>query len=135
MDAIQAARELGKAIQQDDRHKRIMAAQEKNDNDTELQDAIGAFNLKRTQLNAEIQKTDKDQDQIKLLDAELKAMYSQIFENENMAEFAAAKSEMEALLSQINQVITGSASGFDPETIDIEAHDCGGSCASCAGCH
>lgn len=135
MDAIQAARELGKAIQQDERHIRIMSAQAKNDADEALQDAIGAFNLKRTQLNAEIQKTDKDQDKIKLLDAELKTMYSKIFENGNMIEFAAAKAEMEALLAQVNQIITGSASGLDPDAIDIDAESCGGSCASCAGCH
>lgn len=134
MDVIQAARELGKAMQADERYKRIAEAQENNDTDKGLQDAIGAFNLKRTQLNAEVQKSDKDAEKIKEMDTELKAMYAKIFENPNMIVFTKAKKEMEEMISHINAIVGGSASGQDPDLIDpFEA--CGGDCGGCAGCH
>ena len=47
MDAIKAARELGKAIQNDERYKAYIEAKKANDADDELQQLIGEFNLKR----------------------------------------------------------------------------------------
>lgn len=134
MDVIQAARDLGKAIQADERFIRMRKAQALNDSDMGLQDAISAFNLKRTQLNAEIQKTEKDQKTVKKLDAELKGMYSDIFANDNMREFSAAKADMEEMISHINAIVSGSASGSDPDQID-PVSACAGDCSGCAGCH
>jgi len=134
MDVISAARELGKAIQADERYTRLTIAQEKNDADKALQDAIGAFNLQRTQLNAEVQKAEKDTERIKELDAELKEMYQKIFENANMKEFTAAKSGMEEMIGHINVIISGSASGQNPDGIDPFASNCGSGCSSCSGC-
>ena len=50
MDVIKTARELGKAIQADERFIRYAKARLANDNDTELQNAIGNFNIKRMEL-------------------------------------------------------------------------------------
>lgn len=133
MDAIQAARELGKAIQSDARYMRVMQAQENNDRDKNLQDQIGAFNILRSQLNAEVQKDDKDTDKIKEMDTNLKAMYAKIFENENMREFSDARDEMQEMLTFVNQIVSGSAGGQDPETIEFQ-QSCGGDCGGCAGC-
>ena len=47
MDAIQAVRELGKAIQEDERYIEYAKAKKANDEDTELQNLIGEFNLIR----------------------------------------------------------------------------------------
>ena len=47
MTVIEQARELGKAIQTDERYIRYMKASEINDTDTEIQNRIGEFNLKR----------------------------------------------------------------------------------------
>lgn len=134
MDAILAARELGKAIQADPRYTRIMKAQDINDSDTVLQEAIAAFNLKRNQLNAEVQKEDKDAELIKEMDTELKAMYAEIFENKNMREFSDARTDMEEMLTFINQIVSGSATGENPDTIEMQ-HECGGECGGCSGCH
>lgn len=134
MDVIKAARELGKAIQSDDRYKRMSVAQRNNDADKELQDMIGSFNMKRAQLNAEVQKSDKDTEKIKEMDAEIKAAYANIFENENMIEYTNSKREMEEMINHINAIVSGSTSGQDPDEIDPFA-SCGGDCGGCAGCH
>jgi len=134
MDVISAARTLGNAIQADERFKRLITSQEKNDADKDLQDAISAFNLQRTQLNAEVQKPEKDTEKIKELDAELKEMYQKIFENPNMKEFSEAKSDMEEMIGHINTIISGSASGQDPDSIDPFAANCASGCGGCTGC-
>ena len=47
MDVIKEARNLGKAIQSDPRFLRYAKARLANDDNSELQDAIGNFNLVR----------------------------------------------------------------------------------------
>lgn len=133
MDAIQAARDLGKAIQTDERYLRIRKAQERSDSDTELQKAIEGFNQLRAELNGEIQKEDKDTERIKEMDADLKAMYRDIFDNANMQEFTAARDEFQQMLTFVNQIINGSASGEDPAFIQFQ-DSCGGDCGGCSGC-
>lgn len=60
MDVIAMARQLGKALQQDEGYLRLMVAQQQNDADETLQALIGKFNLARINLNTELNKTDKD---------------------------------------------------------------------------
>jgi cell fate (sporulation/competence/biofilm development) regulator YlbF (YheA/YmcA/DUF963 family) len=134
MDVITAARALGRAMQADERFKNIIKAQANNDADKALQDEISAFNMKRTQLNAELQKQEKDTEIIKELDAELKDMYAKIFENPNMKAYSQAKAGMQEMIDQVNKIIGDSAAGEDPDSIDPTAISCGGDCGGCAGC-
>lgn len=85
MDVIATARQLGKAIQQDERYLRLMVAQQMNDSDEELQSLIGKFNLKRIDLNGEINKSEKDQEKITAINGEVKELYAQIMANKNMS--------------------------------------------------
>ena len=135
MDAvINAARSLGKIIQADERYVRYMAAQEANEKDQALQLMIENFHGIRLELSQESGKAEKDQERISRLDTQLKKLYADIFANENMLEITEARQDMEGLLGFVNQIITGSGSGMDPETIEYSS-SCGGSCASCAGCN
>ena len=56
MDIITQARELGKAIQQEESYIRLQEVQTKAAADTELQSLIGEFNLKRMAINNEASK-------------------------------------------------------------------------------
>lgn len=56
MDVIELARELGKAIQQDERFLAMQIARQNSDNDDELQQLIGEFNLKRWPLTMKLPK-------------------------------------------------------------------------------
>ena len=133
MDAIQSARELGKTIQNDDIFIKMMAAQQRSDEDAQLQEMIVRFNQIRMDLNEEIQKPDKDQEEVSRLDKSMKDLYQKIFQNENMAGYTAARNEMEQMLAFVNQIITGSAQGLDPDTIEFQ-ESCGGDCGGCSGC-
>ena len=61
MDVIELARELGKAIQQDERFLAMQIARQNSDNDDELQQLIGEFNLKRMAINKLQKKTEMKQ--------------------------------------------------------------------------
>ncbi len=135
MDIIEMTRALGKAIQADDRYIAYNLAKQANDDDEQLQNLIGAFNLKRLELNMEMGKEDKNQEHIAELDEVIRDLYKQIMENPKMKVYNATKTAMDDLLNQINTIITMSANGADPETCDVTTASCSGDCGSCGGCH
>ena len=135
MDIITKARELGKEIQADERYVAYMAAKNKSDNDSALQEMINEFNLLRMNLSTEINKgADADEDKKADLDKQIRDLYAKIMSNENMTAYAAAKEELDEAIRKVSTIIMMSAEGADPETCDVE-HSCGGNCSSCGGCH
>ena len=88
MDVITLARELGKALQQEETYINWQNAQHVADADTELQQLIGEFNLKRMIINDEAGKKDRDQE------------------------------KLTHVLNRVNAIIQQSAQGADPDTAD-----------------
>ena len=134
MDAIQLARELGKAIQQDPRYAIFREAEKTNDADMELQKMIEDFNNMKTELNAEMSKPEKDSAKIQELDEKFKNLYNDIINRPDMVVYNEAKNKLDKLLSFVNQIIVGSVNGQDPDEIE-EQIACTGSCSGCSGCH
>ena len=133
MDIMEMTRELGKALQNDDRYIAYSLSKQACDNDEELQKQISSFDDLRSQLNTEIIKEDKDTDKIKELDQSIKDTYQKIMSNRNMVVFTGAQSALESLVSNINQIITLCANGEDPATCEPST-GYSGSCATCGGC-
>lgn len=133
MDMIAMAKQLGHAIQEDNRYIAYRAALQKSEEDKELQDLIGRFNLKKMQLNTEVSKSEKDAQKVETLENEVRGLYRDIMSNNSMVMFQEAKNELDGALSYINQIITASANGQDPDT--VEQSSCNGSCSGCSGCH
>ena len=135
MDIIGLAREIGKELQKDDRYLSLQLAKQNSDDDQQLQNLIGEFNLKRMAINNEAQKEEQDQEKMQALNQELRSVYAQIMQNQNMTAYNSAKEELDALLKRVSAIIGQSADGEDPETTDLEESSCGGDCGSCGGCH
>lgn len=136
MDVIAIARQLGKAIQEEEAYKKLVAATAANDANAELQEDIEKFNLLRLQLNEEISKQDADKDKIENLQKELSELYEKVTADPNMIAFNDARTELESLLDKVNQIINAATNGEDPDTFEIHDHSsCGGNCSSCGGCH
>ena len=135
MDVIELARELGKAIQQDERFLAMQIARQNSDNDDELQQLIGEFNLKRMAINNEAAKENRDEAKLQQLNSELRETYAKVMQNKNMNAYNEAKELMDNMLKRINAIISISAEGGDPEIADLTEDTGGGSCSSCAGCH
>lgn len=134
MDVIEQVRNLGKAIQQDDRFIRYAKAKLANDSDKELQAAIGEFNITRMELDREFQDEQKDEDKVKELNEKLRKIYGDIMSAPAMVEYNTAKADLDVMVNEINTIISKSLDGEDPETCDT-ASGCTGSCSTCGGCH
>lgn len=132
---LEMAKDLGHAIQQDERFVRVQMAQNRADEDAALQELIGEFNLKRMALNAESSKSDGEQDTEKLgvLNEELREVYAKVMANESMMTYQAAKAELDKLTNGISAILNMAAQGLNPD--DYSEHSCGGNCGSCGGCH
>ena len=135
MDIIEMTRELGRALQNDERYIAMVTARQASDEDEALQEAIGEFNLKRMAISNEAQKDDRNEETLQRLNAEFRAVYQEIMENEHMLRYNDAKNEFDALLQRMTGILSLCADGEDPETCDYDAASCGGNCSSCAGCH
>ena len=81
MDVIEQVRNLGKAIQADERFVRYAKARLANDNDKELQAAIGEFNIIRMQLDKEISSDEKDDAKVTELNEKLYAKKAEELKN------------------------------------------------------
>ena len=110
-----------------------MAAKEKNDNDADLQQQIGDFNLLKMQLDAEYEKEDKDEAKILEINEKIVALYNEIVSSESMSEYNAAYEAYRALTDKISNILLMCENGEDPETCEPSA--CTGNCSSCGGCH
>lgn len=133
MDIIQMTRELGKAMQNDERYVKMRMAQQQSDEDQVLQELIGQFNLQRMQINAEAQKDERDEEALRQLNAQLRTTYANIMDNPHMVAYNEAKQDFDVLLRQVTAIIGLCADGEDPDTCDYEAA-CSGNCEGCAGC-
>ncbi len=134
MTTVELARELGKSLQKEEKYLNLKVAQQNSDEDKALQDAIGEFNLKRMAINNEAQKENRDEDKLAELNKELREIYGTVMQNENMAAYNNAKTELDTLVQRVIGIITLCAEGEDPETCEYTPASCGGSCSSCAGC-
>ena len=128
------ARELGKAIQQDERFIRYAKARLANDSDSALQEAIGQFNIARMELDREVNSENKDDEKVKLLNENLRKVYGDIMSSPAMVEYNTAKAELDTMVNEVNVIISKSIDGEDPETCDLHS-GCTGSCSTCGGCH
>lgn len=135
MNIIALARELGKAIQQEESYIKLHEVQDKADADTELQSLIGEFNLKRMSINNEASKKERDQEKLSQLNTEMREVYSKIMSNENMIAYNSAKEEFDAVANRVLAIVQQSAEGADPDTADYSQSSCSGSCETCGGCH
>ena len=139
MDIIEKARELGRAIQQDERFIRYAKARLANDDNKELQDAIGNFNLVRMELDREANSETKSDDKIKELkvtelNEKLRKIYSDIMSTPAMTEYNTAKAALDSMVNEVNVIISKCVDGEDPDTCDTST-GCTGSCSTCGGCH
>ena len=106
MDVIELTRELGKAIQQDDRFIAYNLAKQANDNDEGLQADMDRFSKLRADLGSAMSAEEPDRDNIAALDKELKEVYGRIMKNPNMIVFEGAQQNLENLVNNIQQIIT-----------------------------
>ena len=133
-DIIEMAREIGRQLQKDELYLKLELARQQSEEDEELQNAIGEFNLKRMAINNEASKADRSDEKMQQLNAEMRHAYAIIMSNENMIAYNEAKAEFDGVVNRVLAIINQSAQGADPETADYTQSSCSGSCETCGGC-
>ncbi len=135
MDCIDLFKRAAVALQTDPRYLALDQARKANDNDENLQNLIGEFNLARMDLNNEIGKSERDDARITELNEKVNNLYGQIMGDEGMTAYNEAKRECENLVNYIDAIINTAMNGGDPMTVQEPSASCTGSCSTCGGCH
>lgn len=135
MTVLDAVRNLGESIQEDERFLRYAKAKLANDKDAELQELIGKFNMVRMNLDEVMTAETRDEAKVQELNEELRRVYTDIMSKDSMVEYNSSKADLDSLLNDVNSVIMQCVDGADPKTVEPETHSCSGSCDSCGGCH
>lgn len=137
MDIIKLTRELGKAIQQDERYLKFVAAREVNEADTELNDLVGKMQLIHMSYQHEASKEDANEQKLQAYEEEFMGIREKIIANPNMANYEAARMAIDEMMNHIVGILTECIKGEDPETCEPpQEHSCSGNCSSCGSdCH
>ena len=89
MTVIEATRELGKAIQADERYTMLMAAKEANDKDDALNALIGKLNLIQMSYQHEAE-GEANEEKMNAYDKEFREVYTEVMANANMRNYEEA---------------------------------------------
>ena len=132
---IEMTRALGRAIQMSEQYLALENARRVNDQDENLQDLIGRFNLAKMNLNNELSREGgPDSEKVAGYNNEVQLAYAEIMDHPGMTRYSEASVGMNSLMTYINAILTTAVTGGNPDTV-TQPEECSGSCDSCAGCH
>ena len=136
MDVIEITRQLGEAIQRDDRYIAFMEAKRANEEDMELNAMIGKLNLVQMAYQNESGKESPDESKLESMDREFQQLYGDIMLNENMKRYEERKQTVDDMMNYLIGILSQCVNGADPATCEPVSADgeCTGSCSTCGGC-
>ena len=136
MDVIEITRQLGEAIQQDERYIAFMEAKRANEEDMELNAMIGKLNLVQMAYQNESGKEAPDEKKLEEMDNEFRQLYGDIMLNENMKRYEEKKQTVDDMMNYLIGILSQCVNGADPATCEPVSADgeCTGSCSTCGGC-
>ena len=129
-------RELGKAIQEDERFIALQAAAKANDADEKLQQQMQEMQLISLKYQQEAQKGEESsEERIAELQEEYQKLYTEIMSGETMQAYQKAAAEMEEMAKYISGMIGLFFDGQDAATCELPPEECTHDCCTCGGCH
>ena len=134
MDIIKLTRELGAAIQQDERYLRFSKARENNEKDEELLGLMGQIQQLQMAYQQEAASENADSAKMAVFERQFNEVYDKFMENDNMKEYEAARHEIDELMNYVMQILGLCVNGADPMTCEPEVHEHGCDC-DCDSCH
>ena len=130
-DVIKIARELGKAIQKNEKYLNYVEARKANDADEELTSLMSKINLIQASYQQEASREDASEDKMRAYDEEFRQVYSQIMMNKTMQNFEAVRKELDDMMNYITGILALCVNGQDPDTCEPAPAGCTGSCSTC----
>ncbi len=134
MDAITMFKQAAAQLQQEEAYLYFAHARQQNDDDADLQEKIGAFNLVRMELQQAMAGDEEQSAKSEELNNKLSEMYNEIMATDAMKNYNEAKQGMDVVMNYINAIIQAAMNGEDPMQVE-EPQGCTGDCSSCGGCH
>ena len=136
MDVVAITRQLGAAIQEDERYKNFVARKEASEKDPEVKDMMAKIEEIRTQFQAESMNASPDEKVMSKLDKDFQNVYTALMCTDVMAAYEESRQEIDNMMNYLMQILYLCVNGEDPQTCEPqpEGGDCTGSCSSCAGC-
>ena len=128
MNIFELAAQLGEALKNDVRLKRLEAAKTAYESDPELQKALVEYGVQQQALQVEITRQERDTVFIDTIQARIDELYKQIMEHPAFVELNEAQADVNVLMNEVNATITYHITGEKPSSC---THDC----SSCGGCH
>ncbi len=135
MDVINAARNLGTAMQEDERFVEYAKAKLALDKDEALNEKVGEFNIARMNIERMSAEENRDEEKFKEANLKLREIYDSIMSNDTMKAYNTAKEGVDKMMNDIMAILQMCSEGADPQTCEIPEGGCTGSCSTCAGCH
>ena len=105
MDIIEITRQLGAAIQQDERYLAYHEARKTNEADTDLNDLINKIQLIHMSYQHEAAKDDANEEKLAAYDKEFTEVYQAVMANENMQKYEAARQAVDEMMNHITGIL------------------------------
>ncbi|MBS7298496.1 MAG: YlbF family regulator [Eubacteriales bacterium] len=125
MTLLEKAHELGEMIQESPEMQALKAAEAAQESDTNAQELLKEFNLKRMNLVRDMQAEKITREEATKKNSE--AFSEMVEKSETIKAYVEAKKDFDAVVQQINGIINFYITGQDPNC----THDC----STCGGCH
>lgn len=133
-NVIKETRVLGAAIQDTDCFKNIKKAQEALDADANVQLAMSKIEGLQAKYQEEVAKEAPDQDVLTQIDSDFQAAYAEMTKSPVVAEFEAARQELDGMMNKVMEILYLCVNGEDPATCKPADHGECGSCSCCSSC-
>ena len=125
MTLLEKAHELGEMIQESPEMQALKTAEAAQEADSEAQELLKAFNLKRMNLVRDMQAEKITREEATKLNSD--AFSEMVESSATIKAYVEAKKDFDAVVQQINGIINYYITGQDPNC----THDC----STCGGCH
>ena len=129
MEIFDKARELGEAIVTSNEYKTLKLAEAKQEQDEEAMKLLKDYSDLRKTLGEEIGKGDVSKERMEEIRSAVEEAYEKVTTNDTIVEYLNAQSAFQAIIDQMNAILSYHITGQLPG-------GCSGSCATCGGgCH
>ena len=127
MSIYELASQLGQAIKEDDRMKRMEAAKKAYESSEKINNLLMEYGIQQQALTTMGDSADIDTDALTRIQDRIDEIYAAITTDPLFVELDEAQSDVNELMQTVNNTIMFNATGTTPSC----THDC----STCGGCH
>ena len=128
MEIFELAAELGKALKEDARMKKLDEAKKAYEADPDLQKMMVEYEVQQRALQGEMVRDERDTLFIDTIQKRIDSLYHGIMEHPVFAELNEAQAEVNELMNAVNNTITYNITGEMPSCTH-DCSTCGGGCS------